>query len=436
MYAMHSAFNIPVARAFGAIIAIALLATLSSCGGGHLELLGGSGSSGGVIPAFTLPTSVAIADVNGDGVPDLAVAASTVAGAPPHPGFISVLVQIPGTPGTFRAPTRYPAGNDPNGLALGDLVGDGRQLDAVVANTQLAFGDLKSNVISVLRRDPAKPGAFLPPESLSVGVRNPNAIAIGDVDGDGRPDIVVASDTVVGLPAVLIYLQDSQGHFVTTTSLTLPGGAGASGVTVGDLNRDGHLDIVVTTNDSVVGFLQDAAHSGQFLPGVSYGAGFQPLGVRIADLNGDGLPDLVVSNRGTPTGSNPTVSVLLQNLGTPGGFLPATNYSTGLRSQGVAIADLNGDGRPDIAVANTGSFNSGSSGNTGSVSVLLQTSNAGIFSGAVNYGDLSISSELAVGDLNQDGRANIAVVDNFGVSILFQDPHSPVRFLAPVRFGI
>lgn len=407
----------------GGIAVLLATAIFSGCGGG------GSGDGGVVIPAFDLPTSVEIADLNEDGVQDLIVAASRVAGAPPHPGFVSVLTQVGGTPGAFGAPVRYAAGADPHGLVVADLVGDGHRLDAVVANAQLRAGDIGSNVISVLHRDPAKLGAFLPPVAFSVAVRNPNAIAVGDVDGDGRPDLVVASSAAPNVASVLIFLRDAQAQFVATSSLAPSGGS--NGVAVGDLDRDGRQDIVVTSSNRVVVFLQDAAQAGEFLPGVGHAVGLQPIGVRLGDLNGDGLSDLAVSNLGAPDGSGSSVSVLLQDPGSPGTFAPATSYATDIFSEGIVIADLNGDDRADLAVANFGSF-----GKTGSVSVLLQGAAAGSFSAAVNYRQLGGSNALAVGDLNQDGRPDIAVVDDGGVAVLYQNPLAPGSFLAPVRLGI
>ena len=95
--------------------------------------------------------------------------------------------------------------------------------------------------------------------------------------------------------------------------------------------------------------VQDAAHPGGFLPAVTYATQPRAIDVAVADLNGDGKPDLVVANlRPVPTGS---VSVLLQDPARPAVFLAATSYAGFGQPLAVAIADLNGDGHPDIAAA-------------------------------------------------------------------------------------
>src|SRR3989442_1265970 len=132
----------------------------------------------------------------------------------------------------------------------------------------------------------------------------------------------------------------------------------------------------------------------------TFSAGSQPVSVAVADFNGAGKPDLAVANR---TSAN--VSVLLGNGN--GTFQAAVNYDVGVDPLSVAVGDFNGDGKPDLAVANAALFD-----DPPSVSVLLGSTN-GTFQAAVNYAAGASPRSVAVGDFNGDGKADLAV-GNYG----------------------
>src|SRR2546430_4593475 len=143
-----------------------------------------------------------------------------------------------------------------------------------------------------------------------------------------------------------------------------------------------------------------------FQAAVNYGAGASPYSVVVGDFNGDGVPDLVVANFGNPYSSQTisgSVSVLLGKG--DGAFRSAVTYDAGRNPSSVRAADFNGDGKPDLAIAN-----SVCSGCGPNVSVLLGKG-GGTFEAAFNYVGVAEPSSVGVGDFNGDGKPDLAVAD-------------------------
>ena len=138
---------------------------------------------------------------------------------------------------------------------------------------------------------------------------------------------------------------------------------------------------------------------GTFQTAVEYSAASSPTSVAVGDFNGDGKLDLAAANQ-----VSNNVSILLGRG--DGTFQTAAEYGTATSPTSVAVGDFNGDGRLDLAVANNGSSNF----RTGSVSILLGNGD-GTFQTHVEYGALSNSSSVIVGDFNGDGKLDLAVAN-------------------------
>jgi len=361
----------------------------------------------------TVYWSVAVGDLNGDALPDLAVSYTRFSNQAADAGFVAVYLQDPARPGKFLPAMNYPVGAVPKSIAIGDLNGDGKP-DIVSANTTMEVSGPGS--ISVLIQNAASPGSFLTAVNYATG-DNPSFIAIGDLQGDGAVDLAVADAN-----GISIHLNNSclPGTFLPVTSIRL--GTAASSVAIADLNGDQKSDLVATTAENILVLLHSSIVPETFLPPVSYAAGLRPSSVAVADLNEDGKPDLAVANEGSP--SDPTtasVSVLLQNTAQPGTFSAPTNYATDRESTLVVATDLNGDTEADLVVVNLGS-----------ISVLLHDLCLAthIFP-AVNYEAANPVRWVAVGDVNGDGRPDLVIVAADGVEIRIQDQDHPGSFLAP-----
>ena len=287
----------------------------------------------------------------------------------------------------FAPKTDFATGGGPIAVAIGDVNGDGK-LDLVAAN----YG---SNTVSVLLGNGA--GGFGPQADFTTGNR-PASVAIGDVNGDGKPDLAVANSYS---NTVSVLLGNGAGGFGPTIDFAT--GTYPESVAIGDVNGDGKPDLAVANylSNTVSVLLGDGA--GGFGPTIDFATGSGPYSVAIGDVNGDGKLDLVAANN-----DSNTVSVLLGNGA--GGFDPATDFATGSGPVSVAIGDVSGDGKPDLAVANYLSY---------TVSVLLGNG-AGGFGPTTDFATGSYPVSVAIGDVNGDGKPDLAAANLYSntVSVL------------------
>jgi len=234
-------------------------------------------------------------------------------------------------------------------------------------------------------------------------------------------------------------LQNATGPGTFRPRMRIDVGGGTSSATVTDLNGDGTADLLATNAVNVLVLYGIAGAAPSFSAPLRLAAGAQPSHAAAGDLDGDGRLDIAVANLGSP--SDPTsasASVLLQDPVTRGSFGAPVGYTTALRSQHIAIADLDGDRRADFAVANGGSLaglcppDCGSAG-TG-VSVLLQQQAvAGRFQPAQNYptvDDFAHWVAVAVADVDGDGRNDLVIAQGDGIFVRLQDPAHPGQFKA------
>jgi hypothetical protein len=411
-------------RSHLALAALALaLGTLSSCN---------DDSSTPNLPAIIpVPNSIVVKDV-GNGAPDLLVATTADEGGSQSPGYADVILNTPSSLGTFQTGVHYSTtGSNPSSIAAADLTGSGG-VDLVIAN-------FVSGSVSVFLHG-ATAGTFDAAVDVPTGGQ-PNQVVASQLAGTGKGgfSLVLADMSSSGNVIVLPPDPANPGKFLAPVKLAT--GLVTPSVAAGDLtaaNGTGPQAIVAATydasgnNGAVAIFWPDSANPGGYKSPVSFPAGAQPQSVKIWDVDGDGLPDLIVANLGPGADNKGSagVSVLIQDKTNPGSFLPPVTYATPGSSIDVAVGDLNGDKKPDLVVANL------APASTGSVSVLLQDpAHPGVFLPATSYGALGQPLSVAIADLNGDGLPDIAIADGPSAGVLLQSSSSAGSFLPVVQVG-
>ncbi|HZC24909.1 MAG TPA: VCBS repeat-containing protein [Candidatus Binatia bacterium] len=341
---------------------------------------------------------MAVADVNRDGTPDLVVS-NMCADNSCTGGSVGVL--LGNGDGTFQPAMTYSSGGSYAwSVAVGDLNGDDK-LDLVVAN-------FYSDTVGVLFGNGN--GTFQPAVMYRTAVSggsNPDSVAVADVNGDGKPDLVVINSVMANFlsKTVTVLLGNGDGTFQPAIAYGSGGDIPLS-VAIADVNGDGKPDVSVANfwtsfqnTHGAVGVLM-ANGDGTFQSPVVYLSGGTSGpnsggSIAVADVNADDKADLLVANEG-----NATVGVLLGNG--DGTFQPVVTYgSGGSGANSLATGDVNGDGKPDVVVATSLSA---------TVGVLLGHGN-GTFQSAVTFGSggLNRASSVAVADVNRDARPDLLV---------------------------
>lgn len=304
---------------------------LALADGNAVSVLGnGNGTFGN---AITYPTggasSVVIGDFNGDGNPDLAVGNESSGGAN---NTISILLGK--GDGTFEPYTSVPAPDDGNdALAVADFNHDGK-FDLAVASSNNSEGG-----ISILLGN--GDGTFAPAVSYPVPFGFTNAVAIGDFNGDGKPDI--AATNYDGYD-VSVFIGIGDGTF--KSAVNYPASINPVGLVTGDFNGDGREDIASITGSYPSGEVSVliGKGDGMFATHVNHVIPLYPYSIATGDFNGDGIPDLVVDSFNNPG----SVSILLGKGN--GSFTSHKDTKVGNAPSVLATRDFNGDGKLDVVV--------------------------------------------------------------------------------------
>ena len=362
--------------------------------------------------------SVAVGDFNGDGNLDLAIGNSAHEVSNSIPGTVSIL--LGNGDGTFRAAEPVQVGTYPYSVRTADLNGDGK-LDLVVANA----GDAD---VSILFGN--GDGTFQSAVNYPIGAEFVTTAAVADFKGDGKPDVAISSAFT---DDVSVLLNKGDGTFHDVKSYQA--GTQPYAIAMGDFNHDGILDIALAdsgtsttdTGSNKVSVLLGNG-DGTFRPAVNYAVGKLPSSIAAYDFNSDGNLDLAVVNH-----QDGTISILLGNG--DGTFQSAVTYTAGTNAIGLVVADLNGDGKADLA---TGSLDSN---NTDQVSVLLGNGD-GTFQAPLNSAIPGNGIEaVAEGDFNGDGKPDLAVANYYSNNIVivlgngdgtFQPAANSLNALGPV----
>ena len=364
-------------------------------------LLGAWGSSAQQLSQPEISTlrvgggAVAIGDLNRDGKPDIVAAHAN-----------AVTIYLGDGRGRFEpaAGSPFAAGNNPADLALGDFDEDGR-LDIAVANHETSY-------LTLLSGDGK--GGLASPAHLAVPSRpHPHGVATGDFNGDRHLDLAVESWEH---DAVLVLHGNGKAGFAREPQRLAVGRTPYYKLRAGDLNSDGQDDLVTTNTDGSSASALCTDRTGVLQPATNIATAKSPFAVAVGDVNGDRYPYLAVAHRWG--GVDPKLDGLTLPVGRGDCTFAATRESpmkAGASPTAVAIADFDGDGIGDIAVANMGSNN---------VTVLLGSRTGRRPAPGSPFTVGEGPTAIAFGDLNGDGRADI-VTGNGGsrdVSVIL-GPH-------------
>jgi YD repeat-containing protein len=346
---------------------------------------------------FSGPRSVAFGDLNGDGRVDLVTT---------NPASDTIAILLGNGDGSFQNQQRLAVGDNPLFVAVADINGDSK-FDIIAANrnsgdVSLLLGNGDGSFQPQLRHT-AGDGAFL----------GPIAIAVADINGDGRFDLVSRINASNDISILL-----GNGDATFQAQLRVPVGASPTAVAVADMNGDNRMDLIVTTSANVVTVFFGNG-DGSFQTPQSYPVGASPASLAIVDANGDGIPDIVTANL-----LSRDISVLLGNG--DGTSQTEQRFSVGLRPSSIVAASLDGDSAIDLVLANSGFDN---------VTLLYGNGNGTFRSRrAFSVGDAPLA--VTVADFNGDGKPDIAAANRSSNDLSILQGNGNGTFQTQQRFAV
>ncbi|MBN8571781.1 MAG: T9SS type A sorting domain-containing protein [Ignavibacteria bacterium] len=367
-----------------------------------------------------------IADFNGDGKKDVAVNCGTG-------NAISVFINttdLSNLAPSFSAKTDYITSIYPISIATADLNGDGK-LDLLSTNYNSTSVSVFMNTVT--------PGASSPSFGAKTdftGFFLPYSVKPADFNCDGKVDIVIIEYT--GNQASILLNTTPIGSLTPTftAKTSFAGNSSPLSASIADFNGDGKPDFCFVnyfggTVSVYLNTTTPGASTPSFTSPTLLGAGTSPYASTTSDYNGDGKPDIAISNSGSGT-----VYVYL-NTTAPGSSTPTfsnTSFTALSSPRGIGSADFNGDGKQDLAVGNL---------NTNAISVFFNSTAPGASTPVFTQTDITVtgnSSSVGLGDLNGDGKPDIAAVsqtlDLFSVLLNTTTPGSSTpTFSAPTDFA-
>jgi hypothetical protein len=374
---------------------IADLVVANNAVDGEVTVLLGNGD--GTLKAAPLyrsgfsPTSFAVGDLNGDGILDI-VTGSSVTPAPAGTGTgVAMLGNGDGFVvgkggGTFKSPQIWST-SPISAVALADFDGDGK-LDIVETNPNPGNG----NVSVLLGKGD---GTFQSPVNYTVGT-TPEAVAVGDFNGDGKPDIVVGNRNSGNIS---VLLNSGNGTLDSAVDYATPTTGTPESIAVGDFDGDGKLDIAVAISginaSEIALFLGNG--DGTFKSYLTIPAGFHSsaiLHIVAADFDADGKADIAVTD-------GATLSILLGSGGAA--FLTPVTYLVGPGAAingTLAVADFNGDAKPDLVTTSRDGL-----------AIFINNGDGTFPDAPITYSPF-LGGSIAVGDFDGNGTPDIVTADS------------------------
>jgi len=405
----------------GALLALILMGCSD---GGHVDM----------VPPEALELTehfggIAVADFDGDGLNDIAVGTTITEDRQHVDSRISIYAQRSASPGSFLPPRLFD--NNPNGSRAMVLVADDCERNGL---QDLIVTNWDEGGFRLLLNDPGQPGTLMPSVHYETGTANltfGHSHAVGDIDADGFPDVVIVTEDLVR------WVPQNAGN-LGTFDAPRPIGEGRNDVQLGDINGDGLLDVVVLgvngdVSESILVYYNNITAPGQFLaPRRLTTKGFADH-IGIADYDGNGRTDIAVAMSQINNDFVPHGAVAMFRQIGPNSFSqPAVTRTGGIGISVLETANLDGDMFPELVLEIESTVR-------GSVVHIMESNAAGaltirleltVLDEPENYSNGS--GRLSIGDLNNDTLDDIALIHK-GLYVFFRRPGIALAFDEAVK---